>query len=40
MMVAAVIPVSQAGRLTALLIGTGLLIFAAAAAQQRWQRHP
>ena len=35
----AVIPVTQAGRLTALLIGAGLLIFAAAAVQQRWQQN-
>ena len=35
----AVIPVSQASRLTGLLIGAGLLIFAAAAVQQRRQRN-
>jgi hypothetical protein len=37
--VVAVIPVLQASRLMALLIGAGLLIFVAAAVQQRWQRN-
>jgi hypothetical protein len=35
----AVIPVTQASRFTALLIGAALVIFAAAALQQRWQRN-